>query len=108
MNISLRGGDFEAEVLKDGSGPPLLYLHGAIGQKGWAPFLDTLAKSFTVYAPYMPGYSKSTSLEKLDDVAARTRSLVPSPGEEIEEIMVNEPPNLSILSLIFRSPIPPD
>jgi len=72
LNISLRGGEFEAEVLKDGSGPPLLYLHGAIGQKGWAPFLDTLAKSFTVYAPYMPGYSKSTGLEKLDDVADLT------------------------------------
>ncbi len=68
LNISLRGGDFDAEVLKDGSGPPLLYLHGAVGQKGWAPFLDALAQNFTVYAPYMPGYSKSNGLEKLDDV----------------------------------------
>ena len=72
MNISLRGGEFEAEVLKDGSGPPLLYLHGAVGQKGWAPFLDALAQNFTVYAPYMPGYSKSDGLEKLDDVADLT------------------------------------
>jgi pimeloyl-ACP methyl ester carboxylesterase len=72
MNISLRGGDFEAEVLKDGSGPPLLYLHGAVGQKGWAPFLDALAQKFTVYAPYLPGYSKSNGLEKLDDVADLT------------------------------------
>ena len=72
MNISLRAGDFEAEVLKDGSGPPLLYLHGAVGQKGWAPFLDALAQKFTVYAPYMPGYSKSDGLEKLDDVTDLT------------------------------------
>ncbi|MCH7842479.1 MAG: alpha/beta fold hydrolase, partial [Chloroflexi bacterium] len=72
LNISLRGGDFEAEVLKDGSGPPLLYLHGAVGQKGWAPFLDALAKKFTVYAPYLPGYSKSNGLEKLDDVTDLT------------------------------------
>mgnify|MGYP001161416161 FL=1 len=72
LNISLRGGDFEAEVLKDGSGPPLLYLHGAIGQKGWAPFLDALAQKFTVYAPYLPGYSKSNGLDKLDDVADLT------------------------------------
>jgi len=68
LNISLKGGEFDSEVLKDGSGPPLLYLHGAVGQKGWAPFLDALAKQFTVYAPYMPGYSKSNGLDKLDDV----------------------------------------
>ena len=72
MILTLRGGDFEAEVLKDGSGPPLLYLHGAIGQKGWAPFLDSLAQKFTVFAPYLPGYSKSTGLDKLDDVTDLT------------------------------------
>ena len=72
INLTLRGGDFEAEVLKDGSGPPLLYLHGAIGQKGWAPFLDALAEKFTVYAPYLPGYSRSTGLDKLDDVTDLT------------------------------------
>ncbi|MDA0264473.1 MAG: alpha/beta fold hydrolase [Chloroflexi bacterium] len=72
MNISLRGGDIEAVVLKDGSGPPLLYLHGAVGQKGWAPFLGALAKQFTVYAPYLPGYGKSNGLDKLDDVTDLT------------------------------------
>lgn len=65
---SLRGGDFQAEVLRGGSGPPLMYLHGAIGQKGWDPFLDRLAEEFTVYAPFFPGYSGSTGLEHLDDV----------------------------------------
>ena len=72
MNLTLRGGDFKAEVLKNGSGPPLLYLHGAIGQKGWAPFLDALAQKFTVYAPYLPGYSKSNGLDKLDDLTDLT------------------------------------
>lgn len=72
INLSLKDGDFESTVLKDGSGPPLLYLHGAVGQKGWAPFLDTLAQKFTVYAPYMPGYGKSTGLDKLDDVTDLT------------------------------------
>ena len=68
LNISLRGGDFQAEVLRSGEGHPLLYLHGAIGQKGWDPFLDRLAEEFTVYAPFMPGYSGSTGLDHLDDV----------------------------------------
>ena len=72
IKLSLRGGDFEAVVLKDGSGPPLLYLHGAVGQKGWAPFLSTLAEKFTVYSPYLPGYAQSTGLEKLDDVTDLT------------------------------------
>ena len=66
--ISLRGGDFQAEVLRSGQGPPLMYLHGAIGQKGWDTFLDRLAEEFTVYAPFIPGYSGSTGLEHLDDV----------------------------------------
>ena len=68
LSISFRGGDFQAEVLRSGKGPPLLYLHGAIGQKGWAPFLDHLAEEFTVYAPFIPGYSNSTGLAHLDDV----------------------------------------
>ena len=68
LGISFRGGDFQSQVLRSGDGPPLLYLHGAIGQKGWAPFLDRLAEEFTVYAPFIPGYSSSTGLEHLDDV----------------------------------------
>jgi len=72
IELSLRYGDFEAVALKDGSGPPLLYLHGAVGQKGWAPFLSSLAETFTVYAPYLPGYAKSTGLENLDDVTDLT------------------------------------
>ena len=68
INLELRGGDFRAEVLRGGSGPPLLYLHGAIGQKGWSPFLARLARQFTVYAPYMPGYGNSGGLEHLEDL----------------------------------------
>jgi pimeloyl-ACP methyl ester carboxylesterase len=46
--------DFEAKVKVGGSGPPLLYLHGAAGPR-WDPFLDALAGHFTVYAPDHPG-----------------------------------------------------
>lgn len=68
LTVDLRNGSSQAEVLRDGQGDPLIYLHGAVGHKGWAPFLDRLAEHFTVYAPYIPGYSKSTGLELLDDV----------------------------------------
>ena len=72
INVEVRRGDFRAEVTKDGKGPPLLYLHGAIGQKGWAPFLDLLAQRFTVYAPVMPGYGSATGLEHVADLADLT------------------------------------
>ena len=68
LNIDMQNGLFRAEVLRAGEGTPLVYLHGAAGHKGWAPFLDRLAEQFTVYAPYIPGYSNSTGLEHLEDV----------------------------------------
>ena len=72
INVEVRRGDFRAEVTKAGKGPPLLYLHGAVGQKGWAPFLDLLAQRFTVYAPVMPGYGSATGLEHIADLADLT------------------------------------
>ena len=68
LNVEMQDGMFRAEVLRAGQGAPLVYLHGAAGHKGWAPFLDRLAERFTVYAPYLPGYSNSTGLERLEDV----------------------------------------
>ena len=68
LTVELRNSNFQAEVLRAGQGDPLVYLHGAVGHKGWAPFLDRLAEHFTVYAPYIPGYSQSTGLDHLDDV----------------------------------------
>ncbi len=72
INVEIRRGDFSAEVARAGKGPPLLYLHGAVGQKGWAPFLDKLAQTFTVYAPTMPGYGSTTGLEHLADLTDLT------------------------------------
>jgi pimeloyl-ACP methyl ester carboxylesterase len=37
-----------------GSGPPVVFLHGA-GGLTWDPFLDRLAAQYTVYAPEHPG-----------------------------------------------------
>ena len=72
ISLDIRGGDFRTEVTKAGKGPPLLYLHGAVAQKGWAPFLERLSQSFTVYAPVMPGYGSVTGLEHLADLADLT------------------------------------
>ena len=72
INLEMRGGDFGAVVDTGGDGPPLLYLHGAVGQKGWAPFLERLSRQFTVYAPYTPGYGEATGLEHLADLTDLT------------------------------------
>ena len=51
-----------------GSGAPLLFLHGAGGPMIGAPFLDELAKHFTVYAPAHPGFGAGEGIEHLDDI----------------------------------------
>jgi pimeloyl-ACP methyl ester carboxylesterase len=51
-----------------GSGEPLLFLHGAGGPMVGAPFLDELAKHFTVYAPAHPGFGPGEGVEHIDDV----------------------------------------
>ena len=47
------------QVLKGGSGAPLLVLHGARGNPGWMPYHQELSRQFTVYATSHPGYDKS-------------------------------------------------
>ena len=56
-------GKVRIRVLSAGSGPALVYLHGPWGLT-WDPFLDELARTFTVVAPEHPG----TSPETPDDV----------------------------------------
>ena len=70
--VEIRRGDFRTEVARSGKGPPLVYLHGAVGQKGWAPFLERLSQTFTVYAPVMPGYGSATGLDHIADLTDLT------------------------------------
>ena len=57
-----------ARLLQEGQGEPVLYLHGVIASKGWNPFLDILARDYTVYAPLQPGFEELEGLETLDDI----------------------------------------
>jgi pimeloyl-ACP methyl ester carboxylesterase len=65
--IPVRGGMFQAHVLEGGSGQPLLFLHGAGGLHE-GEYLDLLARRFTVYAPWHPGFGPTEGLEHIDDI----------------------------------------
>jgi pimeloyl-ACP methyl ester carboxylesterase len=50
-------------TLSEGGGPALVFFHGPWGLR-WDPFLEALARSFTVYAPEHPG----TTPDAPDDI----------------------------------------
>jgi pimeloyl-ACP methyl ester carboxylesterase len=52
--VSVWQGKVRMRVLSKGSGPGLVFFHGPWGLV-WDPFLDDLARSFTVHAPEHPG-----------------------------------------------------
>jgi pimeloyl-ACP methyl ester carboxylesterase len=56
------------QVQHGGSGPPFVYLHSALGETLWLPFLDKWSRSFEVFAPAHPGFAKSQGLEQIDTV----------------------------------------
>ena len=61
--ISVWQGQVHMRVLSKGRGPAIVFFHGPWGL-AWDPFLDELARSFTVYAPEHPG----TSPGRPDDI----------------------------------------
>lgn len=61
-------GSFSVNLWQQGSGSPVLFLHGYERHPGGAPFLQTLAGSHTVYAPEQPGYGSSTGFEHIQDI----------------------------------------
>jgi pimeloyl-ACP methyl ester carboxylesterase len=66
--IELRGGAVTFKVTTAGRGAPLVYFHSYYERSAWSPFLELLARSFTVYAPAHPGVAGSTGIETLDDL----------------------------------------
>ncbi|RTL69741.1 MAG: alpha/beta hydrolase [Pseudonocardiaceae bacterium] len=76
-------GTFDVDVWEQGSGEPLLYLHGYERHPGGAGFLTRLAADRRVLAPEQPGYGRSTGVEAfvdIHDVALFHRELVESWG----------------------------
>jgi pimeloyl-ACP methyl ester carboxylesterase len=67
--VSTLGGRVNPRVLVAGHGPPVVFLHGAMGLR-WDPFLDELARRNTVYAPEHPGITPGDpdAIKAVDDV----------------------------------------
>ncbi len=58
-------GRHQVRVYEGGSGPQLLFMHGAGGLLANDPFLARLEQKYSVTAPLLPGYEDSDSSEPL-------------------------------------------
>jgi pimeloyl-ACP methyl ester carboxylesterase len=65
--LSVRGTP--VDMLSEGSGPPLLFLHGAGGGGRWLEFQERLAKTFTVLSPSHPGHGGSPAVEWIEHIS---------------------------------------
>lgn len=64
--IAVRGCNIK--LMRGGSGPPLLFLHGASGAGAWLPFMQALAVRFDVIVPEHPGFGDSDTPDWLDTI----------------------------------------
>jgi len=58
----------EVSVLRGGSGPPLLFLHGSDAFAEWQPFMAELARRYDVIVPDHPGFGRSATPPWLDTI----------------------------------------
>ena len=61
--------DTPVNVLRTGSGPPLLYLHGAGAGGRWLGFQQKLAERFDVIAPTHPGHAGAPPAEWIEHIS---------------------------------------
>jgi pimeloyl-ACP methyl ester carboxylesterase len=73
----------ETELLIDGEGQPLLFLHGGHGFDTHDPLIAALAKRYRVIAPSLPGFGASPrpdDVTTVDDIAYRMLDLIEELG----------------------------
>ena len=58
--------DHRVGMLRGGEGPPLVFLHGFVGETRWLPFHQRLAERFEVIAPLHPGFGETEGLGEID------------------------------------------
>src|SRR3979490_1377366 len=65
-NITVR--DCNIALMRGGSGPPLVFLHGAGGASAWLPCMGALTEKFDVIVPEHPGFGASDTPDWLDTI----------------------------------------
>ncbi len=65
-DVDVRGT--RIHLMASGTGPPLLYLHGAGDLGAWPDGLTALARRFSVYRPDHPGFNASGDNSSIDSV----------------------------------------
>jgi pimeloyl-ACP methyl ester carboxylesterase len=91
-NDRLQLGDVALDVVRKGSGPPLLFLHGENGLLHDGPLLDLLAEQHEVVAPLhpsFPGSSCPTHITSVADVAFTYIELVEQLGRPVPVVGVS-------------------
>jgi pimeloyl-ACP methyl ester carboxylesterase len=66
MPEALRRGTLDLEVLRRGTGSPILLIHGANPVSSTAPFVDLLAAHGEIVAPSHPGFGNSPRPDDFD------------------------------------------
>jgi pimeloyl-ACP methyl ester carboxylesterase len=61
-------GGVSFPYLKGGQGRPLLFLHSLVGEFDWHPFVESLSRDHTVYAPLQPGFEGPDRLGRIDSI----------------------------------------
>lgn len=64
--LSTRNG--AVQVLRAGTGDPVVYLHSAMGEGAGMLFLEDLAEERAVVAPVFPGFGESEGIECIEDM----------------------------------------
>ena len=64
--VTLRGR--AVQMHRGGTGPPFVYLHSALGETLWLPYLEAWAREFEVFAPAHPGFAASEGFDQIDTI----------------------------------------
>ena len=77
----------KVRVYEAGSGPDLVFLHGAGGLLENDPFIEALSREYHVFAPILPGYQDSEGEENLNDMLSVTLHTL----DVIENLGITDP-----------------